>query len=107
MPRNRTASAYHEGLEQALEMAKVEIYVSPFCGYCHRAKDLLAARGAAVTEIDVVANCERRQEMMARAGGRRTVPQIFIDRSEEHTSELQSLMRISYAVFCWKTKKQY
>jgi glutaredoxin 3 len=61
------------------EMAKVEIYVSPFCGYCHRAKDLLAARGAAVTEIDVVANCERRQEMMARAGGRRTVPQIFID----------------------------
>src|SRR3546814_12940500 len=60
-------------------MAKVEIYVSPFCGYCHRAKDLLAARGAAVTEIDVVANCERRQEMMARAGGRRTVPQIFID----------------------------
>lgn len=60
-------------------MAKVEIYVSPFCGYCHRAKALLAERGATVTEIDVMANGERRQEMMVRAGGRRTVPQIFID----------------------------
>ena len=59
-------------------MAKVEIYTSPFCGYCHRAKKLLAERGASVTEIDVMAAPEKRQEMMARAGGRRTVPQIFI-----------------------------
>ncbi len=60
-------------------MAKVEIYTSPFCGYCHRAKKLLADRGASITEIDVMAAPDKRQEMMSRAGGRRTVPQIFID----------------------------
>ena len=60
-------------------MAKVEIYTSPFCGYCHRAKHLLAERGATVTEIDVMSDYARREEMVARAGGRRTVPQIFID----------------------------
>jgi len=60
-------------------MAKVEIYTSPFCGYCHRAKQLLVERGAEPTEIDVTADGQKRQEMMARAGGRRTVPQIFIN----------------------------
>ncbi|MFO1058068.1 MAG: glutaredoxin 3 [Dongiaceae bacterium] len=60
-------------------MAEVEIYTSAFCGYCHRAKRLLAERGAAFTEIDVMAHPERRPEMVARAGGRSTVPQIFID----------------------------
>ena len=60
-------------------MAEVEIYTSAFCGYCHRAKRLLAERGAAFTEIDVMAHQERRPEMVARAGGRSTVPQIFID----------------------------
>jgi glutaredoxin 3 len=60
-------------------MAKVEIYTSPFCGYCHAAKRLLKERGAAYEEICVMMNGEKRQEMMARAGGRRTVPQIFID----------------------------
>jgi glutaredoxin 3 len=60
-------------------MAKVEIYTSPLCGYCHAAKRLLKERGAEVQEICVMMHGERRQEMMARAGGRRTVPQIFID----------------------------
>ena len=60
-------------------MAKVEIYTSPFCGYCHRAKHLLAERGATYTEIDIMSDCSRREEMVTRAGGRRTVPQIFID----------------------------
>jgi glutaredoxin 3 len=60
-------------------MAKVEIYTSPFCGYCHAAKKLLKERGVEYEEICVMMNGERRQEMMARAGGRRTVPQIFID----------------------------
>ena len=60
-------------------MAKIEIYTSPFCGYCHRAKRLLAERGADFTEIDVMADGEKRREMMERAGGRRTVPQIFIN----------------------------
>ena len=60
-------------------MAKVEIYTSPFCGYCHRAKRLLGERGAEFHEIDVLANPEKRTEMVARANGRSTVPQIFID----------------------------
>jgi len=60
-------------------MSKVEIYTSPFCGYCHRAKRLLHERGAEFIEIDVVANAEKRREMVERSGGRRTVPQIFIN----------------------------
>jgi glutaredoxin 3 len=60
-------------------MATIEIYTSPFCAYCHRAKALLTKRGLAFTEIDVVMNPERRREMEARAPGVRTVPQIFID----------------------------
>tara|TARA_R110002073_G_scaffold19891_6_gene72115 strand:- start:490 stop:753 length:264 start_codon:yes stop_codon:yes gene_type:complete len=60
-------------------MAKIEIYSSPFCGYCHAAKRLLSAKGAAFTEIDVIAQPERRAEMVQRSNGGRTVPQIFID----------------------------
>jgi glutaredoxin 3 len=60
------------------EMTKVEIYTSQFCGYCHRAKKLLAERGIAFTEIDVGADSRLRETMVKRAGGRRTVPQIFI-----------------------------
>ena len=60
-------------------MAKIEIYASPFCGYCHAAKRLLIAKGAAFTEIDVIAQPERRAEMVQRSNGGRTVPQIFID----------------------------
>ena len=62
-------------------MAAVEIYTSMWCGYCHRAKRLLAERGATFVEIDVGAQPERRAEMVARAGGRNTVPQIFINGS--------------------------
>lgn len=53
------------------------MYASPFCGYCSAAKRLLAEKGVEYTEIDVVAEPERRIEMMERSG-RRTVPQIFI-----------------------------
>jgi glutaredoxin 3 len=60
-------------------MAKVEIYTSPFCGYCHRAKQLLLRKGVDFIEIDVMMDCARKDEMIARAGGGRTVPQIFID----------------------------
>jgi glutaredoxin 3 len=59
-------------------MTKVEIYTSQFCGYCHRAKKLLADRGIAFTEIDVGADHIKREEMVKRAHGRRTVPQIFV-----------------------------
>lgn len=59
-------------------MANIEIYTSPYCGYCHRAKALLNRKGAAFTEIDIVDDDAKRAEMMSRSG-RRTVPQIFID----------------------------
>lgn len=60
-------------------MAKVEIYSSPFCGYCHAAKRLLRDKGVDFTEIDVIEHPERRAEMVQRARGGRTVPQIFVD----------------------------
>lgn len=60
-------------------MAKVEIYTSPFCGFCHRAKRLLDTKGVAYEEFDVMLHPSRKTEMVARAEGRRTVPQIFID----------------------------
>lgn len=56
---------------------RIVMYASPFCGYCSAAKRLLAEKGVEYTEIDVVAEPERRIEMMERSG-RRTVPQIFI-----------------------------
>ncbi len=59
-------------------MKAVEIYTSPTCGYCHAAKTLLARKGVSFTEVDVIRHPDRRPEMERRAGGRRTVPQIFI-----------------------------
>ena len=63
-------------------MPQIEIYTSPLCGYCHAAKRLLNDKGASFAEIDVAGDPAKRQEMMARANGRHTVPQIFI--GEQH-----------------------
>jgi glutaredoxin 3 len=60
-------------------MAKVEIYSTPICPYCARAKALLKKKGVAYEDIDVMADDARREEMIERAGGLYTVPQIFID----------------------------
>ncbi|MBL4720545.1 MAG: glutaredoxin 3 [Alphaproteobacteria bacterium] len=60
-------------------MAKIEIYSSPFCGFCFRAKDLLNKKGVAFEEIDVMMNPSRKAEMLQRSNGGRTVPQIFIN----------------------------
>ncbi len=60
-------------------MAKVEMYTSPYCPYCARAKSLLQKKGVQYEEIDVISDPSRRQEMMKRANGRTTVPQIFVD----------------------------
>jgi glutaredoxin 3 len=73
-------------------MAEVEIYTTMWCGYCSRAKRLLAEHGVAFQEIDVNAQPERRSEMVTRAGGRSTVPQIFINGSHVGgCDELQAL----------------
>ena len=58
-------------------MPPVTIYTTPFCGYCMAAKRLLGAKGVAFVEIDVAGDAEQRAEMMQRAKGGRTVPQIF------------------------------
>ncbi len=60
-------------------MAKVEIYTTTFCPYCSRAKELLDRKGVAYDEIDVMMDSAKRREMMERAEGRHTVPQIFIN----------------------------
>ncbi|MGI8526070.1 MAG: glutaredoxin 3 [Pseudolabrys sp.] len=59
-------------------MPQVEIYTTRFCPYCHAAKALLKHKGAAYNEIDVGADMERREQMIQRAKGRMTVPQIFV-----------------------------
>lgn len=60
-------------------MPSVEIYTSPLCGYCFAAKRLLDSRRVAYVEFDVSSAPQHRREMIARADGRRTVPQVFID----------------------------
>ncbi|MGB3178365.1 MAG: glutaredoxin 3 [Albidovulum sp.] len=60
-------------------MPSIEIYTTPWCPYCIAAKRLLNAKGASYQETDVSSDPSMRQEMMKRAKGRHTVPQIFID----------------------------
>jgi glutaredoxin 3 len=60
-------------------MAKIEIYTKAFCPYCTRALRLLDAKGVDVEEFDISMGGPKRVEMLDRAGGRSTVPQIFID----------------------------
>ncbi|MFN3945417.1 MAG: glutaredoxin 3 [Allosphingosinicella sp.] len=60
-------------------MARVEIYTKFLCPYCSRAKKLLETKGASYEEYDISMGGPKRQEMIQRANGRTTVPQIFID----------------------------
>ena len=59
-------------------MQPVEIYTKSTCGYCAAAKRLLASKGASFSEVELLTNPDRRPEMISRANGRTTVPQIFI-----------------------------
>jgi GrxC family glutaredoxin len=59
-------------------MARVEVYTTPFCPYCVRAKRLLTERGIPFDEVDVADDDALRADLIRRTG-RRTVPQIFID----------------------------
>ena len=60
-------------------MATVEIYTKPTCGFCHMAKRLLNAKGISFAEVNISAQPNRRAEMIQRANGGSTVPQIFVD----------------------------
>ena len=62
-------------------MQNVELYTAPLCGFCHAAKRLLSEKGVSFTEIDVARDPAKRQEMLGRANGRHTVPQIFIGKT--------------------------
>ena len=55
-------------------MPKITIYTTPYCPYCHRAKRLLAQKGAAFEEIDVSGDWEAREALAEKAGGLSTVP---------------------------------
>ena len=73
-------------------MARATVYSSPFCPYCFMAKRLLKKKGVEIDEIDVMAEPCRKSEMVNRAGGRKTVPQIFIgDTHVGGNDDLQAL----------------
>lgn len=75
-------------------MKPVEIYTSPLCGYCHMAKRLLSSKGVDFTEMDVLDDPDKKAEMVQRANGGRTVPQIFIgDIHVGGSDELHALER--------------
>jgi glutaredoxin 3 len=76
-------------------MAQVEIYSTLFCPYCARAKSLLEKKGVAYVNIDVIEDTSKRDEMLARSGGRQTVPQIFID--GEHIGGSDELVALDRA----------
>jgi glutaredoxin 3 len=59
-------------------MPPVTIYTKPWCPYCLAAKELLTEKGVPFTEIDIMGNAGKRDEMIAKARGRSTVPQIFV-----------------------------
>ena len=73
-------------------MPKVEIYTRGFCSYCFRAKKLLDSKGIDYLEHEVSYGGPDRQDMIQRAGGRTTVPQIFID--DRHIGGCDDLMEL-------------
>ena len=76
-------------------MAKITIYTTMFCPYCVRAKRLLDAKGASYEEIDVSFDPGKRAEMREKAGGRNSVPQIWI--GEAHVGGSDDLYALESA----------
>lgn len=76
-------------------MAKVTIYTTPICPYCQMAKQLLARKGVAYEEIDVMRSPALRAQMRQKAGGRNTVPQIWI--GERHVGGCDDLLDLDAA----------
>ena len=70
-------------------MPPITVYTKAWCPYCSAAKELLDRKGAAFDEIDIGVQSDRRGEMIQRAGGRSTVPQIFI--GERHVGGCDDL----------------
>jgi glutaredoxin 3 len=76
-------------------MQPVEIYTTQICPYCAMAKRLLQKKGVAFAEIDVGRDPSKREAMIQRANGRRTVPQIFI--GGVHVGGCDDLHDLDYA----------
>ncbi len=76
-------------------MAKVEMYTTGWCPYCSMARALLERKGVAYSEINLDEEPGRRKEMIDRANGGRTVPQIFID--GEHIGGCDDMMALDRA----------
>jgi glutaredoxin 3 len=76
-------------------MASIEVYTTPYCPYCIAAKELLRRKGADFVEINVAADRDQRAKMVTRAGGRTTVPQIFI--GETHVGGCDDLYALDDA----------
>lgn len=76
-------------------MATIEIYTKATCPYCIRAKRLLDMKGVDYTEYEISHDHDKRAEMIQRANGRTTVPQVFID--GEHVGGSDDLMALEMA----------
>ena len=76
-------------------MASIEVYTTPYCPYCIAAKELLSRKGAEFVEINVAGDRDLRAKMVERAGGRTTVPQIFI--GETHVGGCDDLYALDDA----------
>lgn len=76
-------------------MAQVTIYTRAFCPYCSRALSLLKKKGADMTQIDAGMNAQKKAEMVERAGGARTFPQIFI--GDTHIGGCDDMMALERA----------
>ena len=75
-------------------MAEVTIYTKPYCPYCIRAVSLLEKKGVAFNEIEAAFDPEKRQEMVQRANGRSTFPQIFI--GGQHIGGCDDMMALEF-----------
>ena len=86
-------------------MKKITIYTGPFCNYCDAAKRLLSRNNATYTEIDIAKVEGAMDEMISKANGKRTIPQIFFDdqhiggydevRTLEKENKLKELLKSS------------
>ena len=76
-------------------MKNITVYSGPMCGYCDAAKRLLAKNNLEFTDIDVSAKEGLRDEMIKKANGRRTIPQIFFN--NEHIGGYQGLRELEKA----------
>lgn len=76
-------------------MAKIEIYTKFMCPYCTRAARLLSSKGVEFEDIDITLDGPRRVEMIRRANGRTTVPQIFIN--DQHVGGSDDLAALEAA----------